>query len=218
MHLAILTHRLRLILLGKSFLNVIKLRQKLIKKKTNCAPKKISHKKRRGKCLLKQNMLALINTTYHAVLELQQGTAPSLPTIQELPFDASARGNTEFMQLAHALVQLKWTHLLLARALLQFYEPHQLVFFYSIGVKEHLNVTAFPDDRKQKNSIFRYEMRTTSERHKKEFIFGHIVFSRALKLKGMWMSLKPRGDVPGFAKLTFKPCSATLQCPTAEFN
>ncbi len=203
---------------GKRFFERDKVTAEINKKENELRTKRISHKKRRGKCLLEQNMLALINTTYHAVLELQQGTAPALPAMQELPFDASARGDTEFMQLAHALVQLKWTHLLLARVLLQSYEPHQLVFFYSIGVKEHLNVTTFPDDRKQKDSFFRYEMRTTAEKHKKEFTLGHIMFDRALKLKGMWMSLKPRGDVPGFAKLTFKPCSAGLQCPAAEFH
>ena len=203
---------------GKKFFERDKVKAEINKKANELRTKKISHKQRRGRCVLEQNRLALINTAYRAVLELQQDTAPALPTMQELPFDASARGDREFMQLAHTLVQLKWTNLLLARALLQFYEPHQLVFLYSIGVREHLIVRAFPDDRKQKDSAFRYEMRTTAEKHKKEFTLGYIVFDHALHLKGMWLSLKPRGGVPGFAKLTFKLCSAKLQCPHANFN
>lgn len=203
---------------GKKFFDRDKVTAEINKKEHELRTKKITPKKRRGQCALEKNTHVLIDTTYRAVLALQQDKSPPLPTVQELPFAAAARRDDEFMQLAHALAQLKWTRLQLARALLQFYAPHQLVFFYSIGVQEHLKVTAFPDDRKKKDSAFRYEMRTTAKKHTKEFTLGHIVFDQDSKLKGMWISLKPRGGVPGFAKLTFKPCSAALQCPAAEFS
>lgn len=203
---------------GKKFFDRNKIKAEINKKETELRTKKIAHKKHQKQCSPDKSMLEQIDKAYRAVLELQDGTAPALPTVQELPFDSRARGDTQFTQFAYALVQLKWARLLLAKTLLQLYEPHQLVFFYSIGVKEHLNITALPDDRKQKDSIFRYEMRTTSTNHKKEFTLGHIIFNRAFQLKGMWLSLKPRGNVPGFAKLTFKPCTATLQCPAAKFN
>ena len=203
---------------GKKFFDRNKVTAEISKKENELRTKKIAYKKRRGSCPLEKNTRTLIDTNYRAVLELQREPVPAPPTLQELPFAAEARADDEFMQLSHALVQLKWTRLQLARALLQSYAPHQLVFFYSIGVQEHLRVTAFPDDRKQKNSAFRYEMRTTAQKHTKEFTLGHIVFDRNLKLKGMWISLKPRGGVPGFAKLTFKPCSTVLRCPAAEFN
>ena len=203
---------------GKKFFDRDKIIPEINKKEKELRTKKISHKKQRGKCALEQSMLTLIGKAYSGVFELYDGIVPALPTVQELLFDNKARGDAEFVQLAHAFVQLKWARLLLARALLQLYKPHQLLFFYSVGVKEHLHVTAFPDDRKQKDSRFRYEMRTTSANHKKEFTLGHIIFDHAFKLKGMWISLKPRGNVPGFAKLTFKPCSMALQCPAADFS
>ena len=204
---------------GKKFFDRDKVIAEINKKENKLRSKKISHKKPRRQCLLDKNMHTRIDTAYHRVLARQESTVSALPNMQELPFDAKARADAEFMQLAHAFVQLKWTRLLLARALLQLYKPHQLIFNYSIGVKEKLSVTAFPDDRKKNDSHLRYEMLTTSAKHSKKFTLGHIIFDHALKLKGMWLSLKPRGNVPGFAKLTFKACSTPkLQCPAADFH
>ena len=204
---------------GKKLFDRDKVIAEINKKENKLRSKKISHKEPHGQCLPDKDMHTRIDTAYRSVLARQESTVSALPNMQELPFDAKARADAEFMQLAHAFVQLKWTRLLLARALLQFYKPRQLIFNYSIGVKEQLNVTAFPDDRKKSDSPLRYEMRTTSAKHPKKFTLGHIIFDHALKLKGMWISLKPRGNVPGFAKLTFKPCNTpTFQCPAAKFH
>ena len=201
---------------GKKFFDHDKVAREIDKRESELVNKKISHKKRRCAQLEDGGLFARVKETYEEVGALDGGD--ELEEL-ELSFDTAAKNDIDFMRLAEHFARLKQARLRLARMLQELYKPHKLTFHYAIGVKQDLQVLAFADDRRQNDSAFRYEMRTTTAKHKKEFALGHVYFDQNLNLKGMWISLKPRGGVPGFAKLTFKPCLlASSSCPPADFN
>ncbi len=183
----------------------------------------ISYKQLSEECIL-DDLHTYITTATSTQLPAN-GTSTPPPRVEDLHFHARARSDDNFKQLAHTFVQLKWARLQLAEALLQLYQPHVFTFYYAIGVNKHFKITAFPDDSRKGDSTLRYEMHaTTSSEHqdskdKEEFTLGDITFyrdDRDLKLNDMWISLKPRGGLSRFAKLTFKPCMPGSQCPTAS--
>lgn len=211
-----LEQRVEIKFANKKFFDRDKVAREIDKKENELVQKKISHKKRRCAQLEDGGLLARVTDIYENVVAL--GGENELEEL-ELSFDAAARNDIDFMRLAEHCARLKQARLRLARLLQELYKPHKLTFHYAIGVKQDLRVLVFADDRRQNEGAFRYEMRTTTAKHKKEFALGHVYFDQALNLKGMWISLKPRGGVPGFAKLTFKPCLlAASSCPPADFN
>ena len=202
---------------GKKFFDLKKVANVIRQKEKELRQKEVSHKKRRCAQLEDDGLFARVAATYKGVIALG-GEDSGLGKLK-LPFDSKAKDDADFMQLAEKFARLKQARLRLARLLLELYEPRKLTFHYAIGVKQDLRVRVFADDRRHNEGTFRYEMRTTTAKHKKEFALGHVYFDSDLNLKGMWISLKPRGGVPGFAKLTFKPCLlASSSCPQADFN
>ncbi len=175
--------------------------------------KRIAHKQRLRGVQLDQEVLNTADAAYRAVLALRQSSAVKLLQLNLAP---RAAADADFSVLVENLARLKLARLLLAHDILAFYEPFTMPFFYSAGVQEHLNLTIYVDDSKRGDVALRYESRTTSRKHKKEFTLGKVDFDHHLHIKKMWMSLKPRGGLTGFAKLTFTPCVAE-ECPEPDF-
>ena len=192
---------------GKKFVDRHKVRREINKRQRELITKQITYKRRRRGVQLDQDVLVTADEAYHAVLDARQPSSSLVAAELKLNFAARAASDKDFHTLVHSLARLKQAKLLLAREILRLYEPFTVPFLYSIGIREQLKVSIFADDRKRKNATFRYEMRTTAKNHPDEFTLGHISFDHNLHIKHMWLSLKPRGDVPGFAKLTFTPFS-----------
>ena len=192
---------------GKKFIDRDKVRNRINKRQNELQTKKIPYKQRWAWVEYDHNVLETATATYQAILAARQSPIYLQPPAKlRLNFDAHAYNDEDFRNLVYGLARLKQVRLLLARDILRLYEPFFITFYYSIGVREHLRVAVFLDDRMHKNEVtLRYEMRTTAVNHPKEFTLGRISFNRDLSFNKMWLSLKPRGNVPSFAKLTFTP-------------
>lgn len=190
---------------GKKFFDRNKVRREINKRQKELWTKEITYKQRQHDVQLDQDVLTRAAAAYQAVLAARQSSSALAPKELRLNFDTRAANDNDFRLLAHSLARFKQARLLLARELLRLYEPFTLTFFYAIGTEEHLKVTVFADDRKRSEATFRYEMRTTSVNYTDKFTLGRISFDDELLINHMWLSLKPRGNVPGFAKLSFIP-------------
>ena len=176
--------------------------------------KKITYKQRLSDMPLDQEVLNEAEAAWRAVLAYQQ---PHAFTEQQLNLDTLATKDEDFNTLVAALANLKLARLLLAQNILQFYQPFTLPFFFAGDVQELLMLTVYPNDDKRSGVALRYESRTTSRNHSKEFVLGHVDFDHQLNIKKMWISLKPRGGWSSLVKVNFSPCAAE-RCPEPDFD
>ena len=178
---------------------------------------RITYKQRQHGVQLDQEVLNQADAAYRAALALLPSPA-SEPTDLPLNFSATAREDADFVALAKSLAHLKLARLRLASAILSFYQPLEIPFFYSAGgVQEKLKLYVYADDSQYKDVALRYQSRTTSTKQRNFFTLGEIDFDHDLNIKKMWLSLKPRGGWAGLAKLTFTPCTEGT-CPEPDFG
>ena len=199
---------------GRSFSDYHEVKEVIERRYSMLQNKKISHKQRQQGVQLDQEVLNVADAAYRVVLSLQPSS--EVEPLQ-LNYETSAAEDADFKLLVENLARLKLARLLLANDILALYKPFTMRFSYSAGVKERLTLTVYMDDSERKDVALRYESRTTSIKHRKEFTLGRVDFDHHLNIKKMWLSLKPRGGLAGFAKVTFKPCVAG-ECPEPDFE
>ncbi len=192
---------------GRRFFNRREVAGAIERRRSMLLTGRIAYKEHLHGVQLDQEVFNKAEAAYRTVLARQPSSA-SVPTEPALNFDIHADGDGDFRALTEGLAHLKLARLLLAEEILSLYKPFRIPFFYSAGVEEHLTLTVFADDGKHRGIAFRYEMLTTSVKHRREFLFGQVDFDHNLNIKKMWVSLKPRGGLAGFAKLTSTPCPA----------
>ena len=177
--------------------------------------RKIAYKQRQSTARFDAQVFQQAMDTYHVVLDLLSSSASSL-TALSLNFDMQAKDDADFVMLVESLARFKLARLWLAKEILSLYEPFEMAFFYTAGMKEHLKLVVFADDDRHRGASFRYEVLTTANKHRRLFTLGQVDFDQNLEIKKMWISLKPHGGLAGFAKMTFVPC-AEGTCPEPDF-
>ena len=204
---------------GKRFFNRREVAGAIERRRGMLLNGRITYKERRQGVQLDQEVLNKSEAAYRTALARQPSSA-SVLTEPTLNFGVHAAGDGDFRALTEGLAHLKLARLLLAEEIMSLYKPFRLPYFFSAGMEENLMLTVFADDEKHRGIAFRYELHTTSIKHKRKFLFGQVDFDHNLNIKKMWVSLKPRGGLAGFAKLTSKPCHAGSEppCPAPDFD
>ncbi len=179
--------------------------------------RRIAHQPRRPAARFNADILQQAVDTYHAALALLPVSA-SAPTALNLNFDSQAQDDASFVALVESLADFKQLRLLLAEDILSLYEPFRMPFFYVAqkNTRERLVLLVFAEDSKRRGVAFRYKILTTAAKHKRVFTLAQVDFDHNANIKKMWVSLKPRGGLARFGKMTFTPCVAGA-CPEPNF-
>ena len=201
---------------GRRFFDRQEVLGAIVRRHSMLQTRKIAYQQRQPAARFDAQVLQRATDTYHTVLDLLPASTSVLTTLN-LNFDLRAKNDADFVMLVESLARFKLARLLLAQEILSLYEPLEMVFFYTAGVEEHLKLIVFADDDKHRGASFRYEVLTTANKHRRLFTLGQVDFDQKLEIKKMWLSLKPRGGLAGFAKMTFTPC-AEGTCPEADFE
>ena len=203
---------------GKRFFDHLAVGEAIERRHAMLRTRRIDYKQRQHGVQLDQEVLNRADAAYHAALALLPSPS-SEPTDLPLNLDIDAQEDADFVALVKSLAHLKLARLRLATEILSFYEPFEMLFFYSAGgVEEHLKLYSYADDSQYRGVALRYVSRTTSRRQRDFFTLGEIDFDHDLNIKKMWLSLKPRGGwSSNFAKLTFTPCTEGA-CPEPDFG
>ena len=202
---------------GRRFIDYHAVREAIERRHVMLRSGKIAHKQRQRGVQLDQEVLNQAETAYLDALALLPPPS-SEPVDLRLNLSLTAREDKDFVALVKSLAHLKLVRLRFATAILSFYEPFEIPFFYSAGgIYEHLKLYVYADDSQRGDVVLRYLSRTTSRRQRNLFTLGEVDFDHDLNIKKMWLSLKPRGGLASLAKLTFTPCTEGT-CPEPDFG